>query len=875
VDLVGRDTELALVEQRLAERRIVTLTGPGGIGKTTLAEAVLEQCTGCWTEGTRTVDLTKVRTAEALQESLAGQLGYTSFAALIDSPGDHPVLVLVDNCEHVLDAAADAIDQLLSACEMPTILATSRTALELPGEAVVPIGPLELPLASGLDSPAVQLFLDRARDAGVQLEPSETVGELCRRLDGVPLAIELAAARTRSMTPEEILARLGQGLDVLDRPRRRGASRHRSLRATIDWSFELLPPSEQQLLASLTVFVGPFTAELAAAVVDPDGAGDGSVIDGLDALVGASMVAAESRGDTTWFRVLDTVRTFALERLDDDQRRELEARFVDHLLVRVLSVIERASGTWRPDALHELLDLYDNVSDAIRWCIRNDEAPDRALVFGAALWAVIHQAHTDEVGDLAERILERWSDSDHPMVADVVATAATCRYMGGDPDGAIAQAEAVLPRADRSSFAPATLRRALAQAHRARGDVAAAMQWFASTADHARRLGLQAMAVEADCARAQVLADVGRHDDALELVRSAREAAQEAGAELGVAWSRAIEGSILLRTDPASAARTLLDALSDAKRLGYDAGVGVSLRGLALAALCERDTATAAGRTAELLDDLLLRGSTYELRMVLDVASPILQAVGREQPARGAAATALSLPVVSITASVGHELFPLEAGEEAPMSIREAILLLRTELATVATAPAADGPGPSLDTGGAAGRFLRRADAFEISYRGSDVSLRASKGMVDLSRLLARPGREVHSLELAGAGVDEAASDEVIDATARTAYEDRIRELQGDIDEADRDNDIGRLERLQDELDALVEQLAAGLGLGGRHRRTSGTAERARSAVTQRIRATIRRIEEVHPALGKHLRASVRTGVFCSYEPEDDIVWET
>ena len=879
---IGRDAELALVAHRLSERRLVTLTGPGGIGKTTLGQAAVALCSSAYAEGVRLVDLTRVQTADALQESLAGQLGYTSFRALLDAPGDHPVLVLVDNCEHVIDAAADAIERLLAACEMPTVLATSRTPLEVPGEAVIPLGPLALPEVAAVDAPAVQLFLERAGDAGVQLVATETIAELCRRLDGVPLAIELAAARTPSMTPEEILDRLTDGIDVLDRPRRRSAPRHRSLRAAIDWSLDLLEPDEAAMMAAVSVFGGPFTASLANRVIGAARDTDDQIQDRLDALVAASLLVADTRQPPTRYRILETVRHHALGRLDPQARHDLEVRHVDDLIVRVLDIIERASSTWQADALAELLDRYDDISAATRWCLAHDETPDRAFVFGAVLWGVIHQAHAEDVADLVEQILDRWPDSTHPMRADVAATAATCRYMAGDLRGAIDLAEAVLAEAEQSSFAPATLRRALAQAHRADGDVPGARRWFAEAADEARRLGLHPMAFESDSARAQLLADVGELDEALALVRRTREAAAELGSEISEVWASVIEGSILVRTDPGAADRVLELALAAAQRIGYDAGISVAQRSLALVALCRDDAPQAARHATALLEGLLARGSTSELRMVLDVAVPILRASGHVAAAADLAATARSLPVVSVTASVGHELFPLGDGDGAtPLPVRDAILLVRAELAAV-SAGARDERHEQAERAERAeradpgsGRFRRVGDVYELHFRGETVTLRANKGLADIARLLREPGRELHAVELAGAGVEQHGTGDLLDTAARRAYEDRIRELQAEIDDADDANDIGRSERASEEMDTLIDQLTAALGLGGRARDTGGTAERARSAVTQRIRTAIRKIEDAHPPLGRHLRSSIRTGTFCLYVPEVDTRWET
>ncbi|HEX6424214.1 MAG TPA: hypothetical protein VFZ79_12085 [Acidimicrobiales bacterium] len=901
MDLVGREAELRLVAERLLDRRLVTLIGPGGIGKTTLARAVAAVCADSFGEGARTVDLTRVGSPEGVAESLATQLGYASFAALIDAPGDHSVLVVVDNCEHVVEAVSDAIDQLLAACRMPTVLATSRAALELPGEVVVPVGPLELPPLGTVDGPAVRLFLDRARDAGAQVEPSGTVAELCRRLDGVPLAIELAAARARAMTPAEILARLDAGLDVLDRPRRRSARRHQSLRAAIAWSHDLLDEDERALFARLGAFSGPFTTELAHEVAAAPGTDVRATQDLLDGLVAASMVVADPSGPVTWCRLLETLRSFALDRLDErGERHDVEARVVDNVVGRVTRIIEHGAATWSDSARSELVALYENITAAVRWCIANDSDPGRALLLVAVLWGVVHEMHTGEIRTLAEQVLERWPDTDHPMRADAVATAATARYMTGDNDRAIAMAEAALDDAAASPFAPATLRRAIAQARRADGDTAGGIEWFVATAGEARRLGLSGFAVEADAARAQVLADVGRIDDALALVRTARDEAVAVGSGVAATWARTVEGSILLRVDPEAATGVIDEALAECRRIGYAAGTSVNLRTLALGALCRDDRAAAARHLLALLDELLGRGSTLELRAVLEVAAPLLARADRTAIAADLATTALTLPVVSITASVGHELFPLDPAGGSTLPVRDAIVATRAELDAVAGAahaPAAgDGPRASVAGGstatatatpgspaeahgseGAGGRpgvFCRTGEFWQIGLGDEVATVRATKGMGDIATLLRAGGREVHCLELMGGAVDERGTGEVLDDTARRAYEQRVRELQHDLDEAEDANDPGRAERARAELDAVVDELTGALGLGGRTRRSGGSAERARSAVTQRVRATIRRIDEVHPRLGRHLRASVRTGTFCSYVPEEPVHWQ-
>jgi hypothetical protein len=173
----------------------------------------------------------------------------------------------------------------------------------------------------------------------------------------------------------------------------------------------------------------------------------------------------------------------------------------------------------------------------------------------------------------------------------------------------------------------------------------------------------------------------------------------------------------------------------------------------------------------------------------------------------------------------------------------------------------------------AAATFARNGEMWTLTWHGSTVHVKASKGMNDLAALLARPGVEISCVDLTGAAVDDHRSGDVIDTVARRQYEDRLRELQVDIDDARADHDHAREERAQIEFDAIVDHLTAALGLGGRSRRHADTSERARSAVTQRIRGSIKRIEAVHPALGAHLRRSVVTGFFCSYRPETPVAW--
>jgi predicted ATPase len=332
--LVGRERDLEAICGLIGreEVRLLTLSGVGGIGKTRLGLAAAAALHGRFADGVGFADLSSVQSAELVPGAVAAAVGVPQEGTrpvaelLIERLAPTRTLLVLDNFEHVL-GAAPFVSRLLAGCPGVKVLVTSRALLRLRGEHEFPIGPLELPRVHGpaaangaLGAAAVRLFVERAQEHQprftVKEANAEAVVELCRRLEGIPLAIELAAARVRVLPPRALLGRIEERLDLLTGPSDL-PERQRTLRATIDWSYELLDQQQRDLFAGLSVFIGGFTLESAEAVCD----GESDVLEGVSSLIEKSLVVAQERPDMEpRFRMLETVRAYAQERLEQSGR---------------------------------------------------------------------------------------------------------------------------------------------------------------------------------------------------------------------------------------------------------------------------------------------------------------------------------------------------------------------------------------------------------------------------------------------------------------------------------------------------------------------------------------------------------------------------
>ena len=357
---IGREDDIDALMTALEKNRLVTMTGVGGVGKSRLSLQVAADASHHYPQGVWFVELAPVRIGDAVPYQfletlrLDAEPGRTPIETVAHAVGDGAVLLVVDNCEHVLDQASSAIGELLGACPNLRILASSRRALGLAGEQVRPIHPLGV---TGSGSAATELFLDRASAARGDVDLTDrldVIAEICARLDGVPLAIELAAARTRSMSPEDLAGRLDERFRILKGSRSGdGDERHTTLLATIEWSHDLLDDDQKLLFERLAVFAGSFTLTAAEQICADEELDEFDVVDLIDGLVEHSLLIADTSGGTTRFRMLETIREFAGQQLGDqlmdlrDRHGEWHAQWIERIWARLFTTEE-------PDAVREL-----------------------------------------------------------------------------------------------------------------------------------------------------------------------------------------------------------------------------------------------------------------------------------------------------------------------------------------------------------------------------------------------------------------------------------------------------------------------------------------------------------------------------------------
>jgi len=421
--MVGRSDAVVALAEQLSRDRFITIVGPGGIGKTTVGLAVANQVFRNFVDGVHFVDLAPLTDAQLVSSTLATRLGVAALAddplpALIASLREESILLVLDNCEHVIEAAAPLAEAIVSGTKRVHILATSREALRAEGEHVYRLPTLAAPSATeslkaadALKFAAVELFVDRAAASlgTFDLADAEAalVAEICCRLDGIPLAIEIAASRVDTFGVAGLAAALNDRFQLLMQGRRTALPRHRTLSATLDWSYSHLPEIERLVLRRLAVLVGPFTMAAASAVLAEAGVSAATIVDAIAGLVAKSLVWANVGGPVAYYRLLDVTRAYALTKLEESGEGDRVARA--HAAY-FKSAVERAQSDWEilpaGEWLQRYRDCVDNVRVAIEWAFSpaGDPATGVAITVGAVpLWFEL--SLTSECAERVDRAL--------------------------------------------------------------------------------------------------------------------------------------------------------------------------------------------------------------------------------------------------------------------------------------------------------------------------------------------------------------------------------------------------------------------------------------------------------------------------------------
>jgi predicted ATPase/DNA-binding SARP family transcriptional activator len=599
--LIGRDDDVSAVTNLVSENPLVTLIGAGGVGKTRLAEQVAASAGSVFPDGVVLCPLASIHEPATVASALIDALGAHHRGGrppeepLVASLGTRRVLLVLDNCEHLLEGVASVVETILSACPNVTVLATSREPLRTAGERVWQVAPLAIPPEQAsatqvLAAPAGALFVTRAQATDptftLTADNAAAVGDLCRRLDGIPLAIELAAARVRALSPRDLLDRIGQRFTLLTGGPHREEGRHRTLQAVVTWSYDALDGPTARLFDRLSVFAGPFTLDAAEDVCAGPPVATDELAGLLADLVDKSMVVVDRRDEHTRYRLLDTLRHFGAARLaetgEEDRYRHAHAA---HHVAFAEGHSPQVRGEGERDAVARIDRAIDDLRLAHGWLVATGDV-DGALRLPVALRDYIGHRQRDEMTTWTQRAVAMPGASDHPAYPAALATAAWGTTRRGDLDRARQYATAALERADPAGHAASWATQALASIALYEGrldDVVTLTEQRVPLIEGAGADYYRAMLT-----MQRVLALLYRGDTALAMTAAdeLRAAADASGNDAMRAWAQYCQGEARLQRDPARATQHLEGAIEAARRAEAAVPHGVAM--VSLASLCGR-----------------------------------------------------------------------------------------------------------------------------------------------------------------------------------------------------------------------------------------------------------------------------------------------
>jgi predicted ATPase len=833
--LVGRDREIRDLGESVTSAPVTTLLGPGGVGKTALALTVAAACSHDFPGGTTVVWLGALRSADLVAAEVAAQLGLPRLGgqtyedALTGWLTERDVLLVIDNCEHVVSAVADLVEALTVRLPRLRVLATSREPLWIDGEVTYRLAPMavvgpDASLEAVAACTAVQLFRERAgaraRGALDTERAFRLFGEICRRVDGLPLAIELAAARVAGLDPEDIASHLDDLFTLLPQPARRADGAQRSLRATVEWSDALLTEDERRLLRRMGVFAGRFDLGAIKGVCAIDGQTAARVADLTARLVEKSLLL--KLGDGGGYQLLETIRQYSVEQLvaagEIDAVRERHARFYQGVALQ--ACVGLMTESERPH-LDVIARIDDNLRVALARLLLID--PQAALSLAGALlpyWWV--RGRLREGIDWIEQALATAPDAPPELLA-------TARFAHG-----------FLIAQDSEDWVAAA------------GSIDVGIELLANASEPPPILGmLMCLRGECDVYNGDAKSAVARTEAGIAIVRRHPDACG--------AWP---EGFCMWN-------------VANAKRADGDVDAAVAIF-TECAELCRRR-----GLFVGEMVTCNTLGEIWEEREVLDESERFWERALRCRREIHA------VNVGTIHGSMPRNLLALarvtaEQGQLSTAStlLREALPIAH-EIRDEATArQIAELLAETTCVEPAASATLRpEGGVWQIVFNGTSVHVPDMKGLWHLRELVSRPRAPVLALSFVAAASEDPVpvgdAGPMLDREALRQYRKRLADLDEELDDAEAKHDVARHTERSTEREALLKELARATGLGGKPRRTGSPTERARLNVTRTIRHAITYLSTALPELGAHLDESVATGVSCCYEPRTNIAWTT
>lgn len=629
--LVGREEELERLGARVRNRPLVTLTGPGGVGKTRLALELGRRLGDTFPDGVWFVDLAPATGSDGVAERLVRALGLRDdsdggpLEEVVRYLGTRRALVVLDNCERVAETAAELVHVLTARAPHVRVLATSRVPLRAPGESIVPVAGLATPSpdagsAEVARSESARLFEQHAArlrpDFCIDEGNAAAVGTLCRRLDGLPLALELAAARTRVLSPAQIAERLPDRFSLLTGGLRTAPARHQTLHAAVTWSYELLSSEERLLFEALSVFPGAFCLDaveaLAGHLSGLSGTG-AEVVDLLATLVEASLVTRGADGVCgPRFRLLETLRAFAAERLEQRWRggqhrlRPAHARFVAALTEEArlpVTCPDPDPDTGR--SLDRLDEHRDDLEAALRWCLGPGDHALGLRVLHASWWLWFVRGPLEEIDEWLRRALDEHGAGDDVQWRGLMLARGWISASRGDLGTAAAYADrlAEVGRDQDDPYHEAAAVALAATVSWARGDHRGAEAGFRDSLVRFEATGHRWFALGERLLLARVLADQDRHDESRVLLDEALTSARRLGEPFLLGLALDLDARLArARDERERAQRSCEEALTPLRAVGYLEGLGSVLTRLGRLALEDGDAA----RAGEVLGEALV-----------------------------------------------------------------------------------------------------------------------------------------------------------------------------------------------------------------------------------------------------------------------------